>query len=326
MINTHRLRYVALISAFVVGALTAAQARVNGELAEVTGSGLEAAVISFGSGLVLLTLMVISSRRIRSGIETVVTQFKARSFPRWQILGGILGGYFVGVQASAVPLIGVALFTVAVVAGQSVNSLIVDRIGLGPAGVTPITPWRVAAAILAIIGVTVAVSGRIEGPNGVGDSEIHILPVVLALSAGIIIAIQQAINGRISVIARNSFSAAWFNFVFGTTALVVAILFEITKGNMALQSTAGAPWWSYLGGIIGVVFIATAAWVVPRVGVLLFALISISGQLSGALVLDLLAPTAGTELGPQLFLGIGITFIAIALSTVPRLLRSVARR
>jgi transporter family-2 protein len=321
IISAHRLRYIALISAFVVGALTAAQSRVNGELAGFTGSGLEAAVISFGSGLILLTLMVMGSRKIRAGIATVIAQLRLRSFPRWQIFGGVLGGYFVGVQTSTVPLIGVALFTVAVVAGQSVNSLIVDRIGLGPAGVTPVTVWRVMAAALAIIGVAVAVSGRING-----DGEIQILPVILALSAGLIIAVQQAINGRVGMIARNSFSAAWFNFVFGTTALVVAILIEIVRGNATLQSTAGAPWWAYLGGSFGVIFIATAAWVVPRIGVLLFALISISGQLTGALVLDLLAPTAGTELGPQLFLGIGITFIAIALSTVPSLLRRRVRR
>jgi transporter family-2 protein len=326
MNTSRRLQQVALISAFVVGALTAVQARVNGELAGFTGSGLEAAVISFGSGLIILTLAVVGSRKVRAGIIGVVTQFKARSFPRWQIFGGILGGYFVGVQTSSVPLIGVALFTVAVVAGQSFNSLIVDRIGLGPAGVTLITPWRVMAAVLAIAGVVVAVSDRLDGFNSLGESDVQLLPVIFALTAGLVIAVQQAINGRMSVIAKNSFSAAWFNFVFGTTALAVAMLVEISRGNATIQSTVGAPWWAYLGGLFGVTFIATAAWVVPRIGVLLFALISISGQLFGALLLDIFAPTAGTDLGPRLLIGIGITFIAIALSTVPGLLRSRVHR
>lgn len=260
--------------------------------------------------------MAVANGKIRSGIARVISELKAGSFPRWQILGGVLGGFFVGVQTSSVPVIGVALFTVAVVAGQSVNSLVVDRIGLGPAGITRITPLRFMAAFLATLGVAVAVSGRING------SDFPVLPILLAFIAGAAIAIQQAINGRIGVISRNSFSAAWFNFAFGTTALVVTAVVVIMGTDTSVQSTAGAPWWAYTGGALGVIFIATSVWVVPRIGVLLFALISISGQLTGAVILDFIAPTDGTELGAQLFIGIGLTFVAIALSTVPRLIRS----
>lgn len=288
-------------------------------MAAFTNSGLEAAVISFGSGLIILTVMVAASAKVRVGIGRILTQIRSGDFPRWQILGGVLGGFFVGVQTSTVPVIGVALFSVAVVAGQSVNSLVVDRIGLGPAGVTAITPLRVMSALLAISGVGVAVSGRIQG------SELEVLPVLLALFAGAIIAIQQAINGRVGVVTRNAFSAAWFNFVFGTTALVVASTINIASRNMTVQSPAGAPWWAFTGGLLGVIFIATSVWVVPRIGVLLFALISISGQLTGALALDVIAPTDGTRLGWQLFVGIGLTFLAIALSTVPKLARAGTR-
>ena len=55
------------------------------------------------------------------------------------------------------PSLGVAVFTVAVVAGQSSNSLIVDRMGLGPAGKQAITRSRVISAVLAVVAVTVAV-------------------------------------------------------------------------------------------------------------------------------------------------------------------------
>jgi transporter family-2 protein len=313
------MRVIALVSAFAVGAITAAQARANGELAGFAGSGIEAAVISFGSGLVILSIAVLANVKIRTGIVRVVREFRLGSFPRWQVIGGVLGGFFVGVQTSSVPVIGVALFTVAVVAGQSVNSLVVDRIGLGPAGVVRITPLRLVSALLAILGVAVAVSGRLDG------AEFQVLPVAFAFIAGAVIAVQQAINGRLGVIAKNSFSATWFNFFFGTTALCVAAGVLILRSDTTLQSTAGAPWWSYMGGPMGIIFIATAVWVVPRIGVLLFALVSISGQLAGAVLLDIFAPTDGTELGAQLFIGVGITGLAIALSTVPRLLKPRSR-
>lgn len=307
------MRIVALAGAYIVGAITAAQARANGELAGFAGSGTEAAVISFGSGLVILSIMALANAKIRAGIRRVIDGVRTRSFPRWQVLGGVLGGFFVGVQTSAVPVIGVALFSVAVVAGQSVNSLVVDRIGLGPAGISHITPLRVLSAGCAVAGVLVAVSGRLSGAT------LAVLPIVLAFIAGALIAVQQAINGRVGVTAQNVFSAAWFNFAFGTAALLSAGVFVILSTGATVESTAGAPWWSYVGGALGVIFIATSVWVVPRIGVLLFALISISGQLSGALLLDFIAPTAGTQLGPQLFIGIGLTFIAIALSTLPRM-------
>jgi transporter family-2 protein len=313
------MRVIALLGAFIYGVLVATQTRTNGELTGFVGSGIEAAVISFGSGLVILSVMAMVSSKVRGGIGRVIYGLRVGSFPRWQVLGGVLGGFFVGVQTSAVPAIGVALFTVAVVAGQLVNSLVVDRVGLSPAGVSPITPARLLSAFVAIAGVVVAVSDRFN------SSEFEMLPIVLALTAGAGTAIQQGINGRLGIVAENSFSAAWFNFVFGTTALGVTFGILILGSETAVQSTTGAPWWAYAGGVFGVIFIATAVWVVPRIGVLLFALVSVSGQLAGALLLDIFAPTDGTELGPQLFIGVGITGLAIALSTLPRLLKLQSR-
>jgi len=85
----------------------------------LVGSGLEAAVWSFGSGLFMLTIVLLVNQRMRVGVKKVVWGLRNHDFPRWYILGGILGGTIVGVQASVVPLVGVALFTVAAVAGQS---------------------------------------------------------------------------------------------------------------------------------------------------------------------------------------------------------------
>ena len=54
---------VAGLASTSVGALTALQSRINGEFARVTGSGLEAAVVSFGSGWILLTVLLLAWRR-----------------------------------------------------------------------------------------------------------------------------------------------------------------------------------------------------------------------------------------------------------------------
>jgi transporter family-2 protein len=279
------------------------------------GSGLEAAVWSFGSGLIMLTILLLLNQRMRVGVKKVVHGLRNHDFPRWYVVGGLFGGILVGMQASLVPLIGVALFTVAVVAGQSLNALFVDRIGLGPAGVTAISPIRVIASVMAVGGVIVAVSSRLSG-------DFSLLPVLLSFFGGALVAIQQAINGRIGVTAGNAFSSTWFNFVFGTSALLAASFTQVFWGDMQLTVLPSDSWWVFTGGIVGVVYIAMSVWVVPKVGVFIFVLIAVSGQLAGALFLDVVMPTSGTVVTPTLFIGVGLTFAAVALSVSPRLLTS----
>lgn len=306
----HRL--VPLAASLVVGMLTALQARINGQLAVELGNGLEAAIVSFGSGLLILTVLALAIPPIRLGVARIPRAVRDGQLRWWQALGGVLGGFFVGVQTATVPEIGVAVFTVAVVAGQSSNSLVVDRLGLGPAGVQGITARRVTSAVLAVVAVAIAVSGR------VGDGGFAVGAVALAFVAGLAIAVQQAINGRASRAAGNPMSATFYNFLFGTIALGVAFglawsLLEAEPGRLV-----AGPWWLYLGGAIGVVFIAIAAWAVPIVGVLMFAVVTIAGQLSGALILDVVAPTAGSRLGPTLVIGVLLAFVAVLVAARSR--------
>ena len=164
-----RRALIAGVTALAVGALTALQSRVNGELASVTQSGLQAALVSFGTGWILLTVIVVASPSVRRGLTSVREALRAGALRWWQVIGGVLGGFFVAVQSATVPLIGVAVFTVAVVAGQVSNSIVVDRLGLGPAGRQAVTPTRVVSAILAVAAVIIAVSDRLGGRDAAFD-------------------------------------------------------------------------------------------------------------------------------------------------------------
>ena len=299
---------IPLVVSFLVGVLSAVQARVNGQLAIELDNGLEAAVYSFGSGFLVLVVIVLIRPSIRAGVARVPRAIRAGELKWWQALGGVLGGFFVGAQTAAVPLVGVAVFTVAVVAGQSTNSIVVDRIGLGPAGVQPITVRRVLSAVIAVVAVTVAVSHRFSSPDFAPWA------VTLAFVAGLLIAVQQAINGRTARAAGNPMSATFLNFMFGTIALGAAFGIAWFVADRAPHALPPGPWWLYLGGVIGIFFIAGAAWAVPIVGVLQFALLTIAGQLSGALLLDIVAPTAATAVAPTLVIGVVLAFVAVAVA------------
>ena len=147
-----------MVAAVAVSALTVVQSRINGELGQDLNDGILAAWISFAIGLVAIAIVVVSMKRHRRAVGVLRDALKnkegrGRLIQPWQLLGGIGGATFVAAQGTTVQYLGVAVFTVSVVAAQNANSLVVDRVGLGPAGVQPVNSRRVVAAIIATVGV-----------------------------------------------------------------------------------------------------------------------------------------------------------------------------
>lgn len=298
---------IALVAAFLGGFLVTGQSRMNGELSRTIEAPIQAAVYSFGSGLVLLTLLVVAPQ-IRAGARRIIEALRDGRLRWWQCLGGMGGALFVAVQTYAVPLVGVAIFTVATVAGQTGNALMVDRLGIGPGGRRPVALSRVLAAALAIIGVVITVSGSL------GEGGLSVLPVVLAVLVGGGVALQQGVNARVNLVSRNVLSTTGQNFATGTTLLLLIAAVQLVSGSYRPTDFAGVPWWAWWGGFLGIGFIAIAAWAVQHVGVLLFGLALLTGQLGSALLVDLVWPAAGHEISARMVLGVLVTFTAAALA------------
>lgn len=215
--STARSKGLGLLGAIAVGVVLATQSRINGTLGSRLQDGAAAALISFGSGLVLLLIATACMPAARRGIRQVATAVRGgRELRWWQLLGGVSGGYLVFSQGLSAATLGVALFTVAVVAGQVTSGMLVDRIGLGPAGPQQVTPPRVIGGVLAVVAVVIAVAAKL------GSSEASWLIVVPAI-AGIGVAWQQAVNGRINTVAENPLAATLVNFTVGTLLLVVVV-------------------------------------------------------------------------------------------------------
>jgi transporter family-2 protein len=301
-------RLLSLGAAFSVGLLSALQSRMNGGLAAAWSDPLSASLFSFCTGLAGLTLLVLVVPAVRRGVRTIGRGLGSARLRWWELAGGVCGGIFVATQSWVVPLTGVAVFTVGIVAGQSANSLVVDRFGLGPRGAIAISGLRVVAAILAVLSVAVALAGR------TGEGSPPVLPVLAALGAGTLVAVQQALNGRVTVASGNAISATWVNFLLGTT--LIALLWAATHAPRGPSLPTGDPEpWLLMGGIVGLVFIALAAWSVPRIGVLLTSLLVVAGNLTSSLLLDLLLPSPGSLVNPALLAGVGLAFVAVLLGT-----------
>ena len=287
------------------GAMIAVQARVNGELSHQLNNGLQAAFVSFGSGLLIILLITPFSSQIKEGIVNLRAAVKNKEIARWKLLAGALGGSFVAIQTQIVPLIGVAIYSVASIAGQTAMSLIVDRIGLTGGGKKLISPRRVLAAVLTVIAVLVSVWDRIDANN------LSMFAVTAGGIAGAIVGVQRALNGQINEYSRQSFTTSLLNFITGTSFLMILIAIGLVIGRNELSPLPSNPWWIYTGGVIGVIYIAFTSTIVQHLGVLTFTLFSVGGQLVGSLVIDLVSPTKGVSVSAYLVTGIFMTYAGV---------------
>jgi transporter family-2 protein len=268
-----------LVAAVVSGAFVALQQRINGDLGHDLGDPLVAAVVSFGTGLAVLVALVLRpGPRARLG--------RVVDVPWWSRLGGLGGATLVFVGATAAPKIGVAILTVGLVAGSVVGALAVDRAGLAPGGHRPLTPPRLLGAALCLVAI------GISSAEGAHEASAWLL--VLVFVAGVLICFQQAFNGRVRH-ATDATVATFVNFVVGTTALLLGLAVRAAVDGIHLEAWPGPDhWYLYLGGPIGASFVAVAALVVRRLGVLRLGLAVTAGQILGSLLVDLDRGVAGT--------------------------------
>ena len=304
-----RLDFLAALS----GILIAMQARANGELSHRMGNPIEAALVSFGSGLLIISLISIFTPAIRNGLKNIKSAVKRKEIPIWTLFAGMLGGSFVAVQTQIVPIIGVAIYSVASIAGQTAASLIVDRIGLTGGGKKQITVRRVAAAGVTVVAVLVSVLDRIEAQN------LSIFAVIFGCFAGAIVGVQRALNGQINESSHQSFATSWLNFIMGTAFLFIFLAIGVLINRAEIVALPSGPWWMYMGGTIGVIYIAFTSTIVQHLGVLTFTLISVGGQLVGSLMIDLYSPTQGVQISAYLVTGIVMTYLGVVVGGVGNL-------
>jgi len=291
--------------AALAGIFVAVQSRANGELAFRLHNSLEAACISFGSGLVILMVVTYFHEGIRHGLRNVIDAVQSGAIPRWRLFGGALGGVVIAIQTHIVPLIGVAIYSVSVIAGQTAISLLVDRLGLTGGGKRHISARRITAAVLTVLAVIISVWDRLDAKN------LSVIAIVLGVISGGIIGVQRALNGQVNEHSGQSFATTLLNFITGTALLLLLFFGGIMTHHSHLDPLRWSPWWMYLGGATGIVYIAFASTVVQHLGVLTFTLFSVGGQLLGSLLLDVFLPSKGVHVGVYLVTGIFMTYIGV---------------
>ena len=111
-----------------------------------------------------------------------------------------------------------------------------------------------------------------------------LIPILLVFIAGALVALQAPTNAMLAKAGGSAVLAALISFMVGTAALLVVWLFS---GNRpGTEPFTALPWYAWIGGLYGAVFVAVAAFAAPKIGIASLITIGIAGQIAMALWLD----------------------------------------
>ena len=136
------MKWMYLLFSIVGGVAIGIQAIVNGGLGKKLGT-IEASFISFliGTVALLITLLFFGKGNL----------FAITEVPKWQLIGGLLGAFYVFIMIVSVPKLGVTATFFSIIAGQILMSAIIDHFGLF-GGQTYTIDVKKAIAILLMFG------------------------------------------------------------------------------------------------------------------------------------------------------------------------------
>ena len=295
-------RIVGSVLAVASGAALALQARINAGFSAQSGDAIMTSLWSFGSGAVIL-LLGVSVPPFRAGLLRLFRALRSRKLPPYALLTGVIGATLVILQSLVVSHVGVALFIVAVIAGQTIGAVVFDHFGAARAPRRTLSLVRVVAAALAVVGVVIGFGGDFNAGRSWW---------LLALPAGygVVSAWQLLANGLIRWAADSTFAATTANFVVGS--LCLAAVFAVVPAHPLPDMGQINPW-LLTGGVLGVALVVGLTRAVRSLGALALALHIIIGQLVAAVVLDLVVPVGVNSSQPGVIVSLVVVTCAAVL-------------
>lgn len=305
-----RTNAVPLALAGSAGMLMPLQALITSRAAGFLGGYFAAALLSALTSLACLAVASFALPSGRAGWKKFAAVWRERTIPRWFMLAGLVGAYYMVAQAMSVSNIGLALFAVAVVGARTLSSIVIDVIGFSPAGKQPITRIRILGAALLVIGAVIAAWGT--GARS-AESPMAWTSLLVATGAGLLVSFQQSMNGRAGQAYGSTTTATAINYLASTAGLLVASAVLSVLEIESFGFTSVPLWWMYLAGPLGILFVVTGVTLVPKLGALVLGIGLVTGQLVGSLAMDLvLAPE---RVGGNEIIGTMVTLVAVLVAS-----------
>jgi len=278
---------LAIIIGLAIGVGLPIQTSINSRLRKSVGSPFVASLISFALGTTFLAIITLIKDRSLFIPMALITQQ-----PFWLWFGGILGVIYLTSNILLFPKLGSVQTVIMPILGQIIMGLLIDNFGLFKSLTKPLSLMRFIGAVLVLLGVVGAVSinqiidkrhDRILRGSQVSN---NLWPWrLLGILTGMFSASQTAINGHLGVVLNSTVKAAFISFLVGTIVLIVIV--ATLRPQLRLQKfKQHDPWWIWVGGFIGALFVLGNVYLVPIIGTGLAVVIVLVGLIIGSLLID----------------------------------------
>ena len=255
-----------LFLALLVGALIPVQTAANARLRlAVNNRPIVSALISF---TVALTLAAVATLILQGH---VVPHFLSTP-PPWAYLSGLFGATFVIGNIVLFPKLGAVQTVVLPILGQVIMGLAIDHFGLFRGRQVDVSVFRLGGALVVLLGIAVVLRvlplKRGTAPAAISEDPDLGASVwvyrLLGVAIGVGSAMQAAINGYVGTLAGSPLFASEINLLVGAVILLVAVL--CTSPRQLVTPLKPAPWWMWLGGVVGAIFVIGGAGLTPILG------------------------------------------------------------
>ena len=279
---------MSIILGFLAGVGLPIQTSVNTRLRKKVGSPYNASLVSFVVALLFLSaLLLITGQGLHIPLAQLLNE------PAWIWIGGICGLFFLTGNILLFSKLGGVQTVVLPVLGQILMGLIIDNFGLFYSQKTPLSVFRIAGAVMVILGV-VLVSMAKENKTAsekLQKSESTTLWIwrAFGIFAGMLSATQIAVNGYLGKVVGSPIKASAISFTVGIIFLAIICIvlhFKNGKSESFKNESAKNPWWMWIGGILGGLYILANVYLSRIVGTGMTVIILLIGSTTGGILVD----------------------------------------
>jgi bacterial/archaeal transporter family-2 protein len=112
-----------------------------------------------------------------------------------------------------------------------------------------------------------------------------LLFLAIAFVAGATSSVQVIVNAQLRTYLMHPMQATFVSFAVGTLASSVYCLILRSPWPSSMEVTR-APWWVWIGGLLGTLFVWSSIVVSPRIGVAALLCAVVAGQMMASLLID----------------------------------------
>ncbi len=275
-----------VIIALAVGLLMPFQTAANSRLRQVVGPAYVSTLVSFSVSTLALLVVSLIAR-----IPILPTSQMLADAPQWSWFVGIVAVVTITIAIHLFKEIGQLQALIIPMSSQLIFSLLIDHFGWFGTTVIPLGMNRILGSLLLIAGFTLVVilpklRGDRQAVAGSSTGSRQVMWQLIAVASGCLSASITGAYAQLSSIVGHPIQATTIAFAVATVAL---LLFCTGMGKTQLVFKAFStqyPWWMWTGGLCGALIVFSNAWLVGHIGVGVFSMSLLVGQLALSTVME----------------------------------------